>query len=157
MFTPDTQSLALGEKIHQELTSYQIRAEAGKAIAVVSGAQDVLRVYGTDMDYESNQVLLEDIAKAANDALRASEMAAAVAVMGSEDLQDALFKQAKESTYVSKSGSVTVEADGVQNVTKVEGEGLDPAFAADMVKAINAAFAKSMMAMGDVLVKLSGE
>ncbi len=155
MFTPDTQSLALGERIHQELTNYQVRAEAGKAIAVVNGTQDVLKVYGTELDYEQNKAMLDDIVKAANDALRASEMAAAVAVMGSENLQEELFKAARKSTYISKSGSITVEVDGVQNLKKIKG--VDAKFASDAAKAINAAFAKSMMAMGDVLIKLSQE
>lgn len=155
MFTPDTQSLALGERIHQELTNYRVRAEAGKAIAVVNGTQDVLKVYGTELDYEQNKVMLDHIVKAANDALRASEMAAAVAVMGSENLQDELFKAARKSTYISKSGEITVEVDGVQNIKKIKG--VDAKFAADAARAINAAFAKSMMAMGDVLIKLSQE
>ena len=157
MFTPDTQAIDISEKIHRELSSYQVRAEAGKAIVVVNGTQDITKVYGTEMDYEENKKMLNGIVKAANDALRASEMAAAIAVMNSDenDSDEDPFVQARESVYTAKSGEITVEVDGTQQFTKLEG--VDPKFAKDVLNAMNAGFGQSMLAMGDVLVDLTSE
>lgn len=155
MFTPDRQSIELTEKIHRELSGYQVRAEAGKAIVVVNGTQDILKVYGTELDYEQNKEMLNNIVKAANDALRASEMAAAVAIMSAEDKQEQLIQEVRENTFTSQSGNVAIEVSGTQEFTKLEG--VDPEFAQDVLKALNAAFSKSMLAMGEVLVKLASE
>jgi DNA-binding protein YbaB len=159
MFTPDSQSVELAERIHRELTSYQVRAEAGKAIAVVNGTQDIVKIYGTDLDYEENKEMLDNIAKAANDALRSSEIAAAAAVMGSDDMivEDDPFDMARKATYTAKSGDIEVTVDGTQQFIKLEGGGLTKKFANDILNAMNAAFAQSMLAMGDVLVKISSE
>lgn len=159
MFTPDSQSVELAERIHRELTSYQVRAEAGKAIVVANGTQDIVKVYGTDLDYEENKEMLDNIAKAANDALRSSEVAAAAAVMGSYDdvIEADPFDMARKAIYTAKSGDIEITVDGTQQFTKLTGKGLTKTLANDILNALNAAFAQSMLAMGDVLVKLSSE
>jgi DNA-binding protein YbaB len=152
------ESVELASQVAQTLSGVQVRAEAGKAIAVVNGMQEVLQIYGTEMDYESNKKLFDAMVQSANVAVRTSQGAVLKQTLtrSEEDLKS-LKDDAEAKVFGAKTGDVIVSINGKQDFLEIEVEGDDSMkeFLVDVVKALNGAYKKSILVAADKLDELA--
>ncbi len=150
----------LAAKVTQELSSVQIRSEVGKAIAVLNGMQEVLKIYGTEMDYESNKKLFDAMVQSANVAIRTSQSAVAKQALtrNKEDLKN-LKRDAEAKVFGAKTENAIIGINGKQDFVSVEVEGDDSMkeFCNDLVKALNGSYKKSILVAGEKLEKIASE
>ena len=150
----------LAAKVAQELSSVQIRSEVGKAIAVLNGMQEVLKIYGTEMDYESNKKLFDAMTQSANVAIRTSQSAVAKqALTRNEEYLKSLKSDAEAKVFGAKTENVIVGINGKQDFVSVEVESDDnmKEFCDDLVKALNGSYKKSILVAGEKLSEIAGE
>ncbi len=153
-----TNTIELAAKVAQTLEGVQVRAEAGKAIAVVNGMQEVMSIYGTEMNYEDNKELFDAMVQSANVAIRTSQGAVMDQVMtrNESEIKD-LKSDAEGKVFGAKTKNVIVSVNGKQDFLTVEIENKNPMpeLCADIVKALNGAYKKSILVAGEKLEKLS--
>lgn len=151
-------TIELAAKVAQTLEGVQVRAEAGKAIAVVNGMQEVMSIYGTEMNYEGNKKLFDAMVQSANVAIRTSQGAVMDQVMArNENEMKSLKKDAEGKIFGAKTKNVVVSVNGKQDFLAIEIEGKNSmqGLCADIVKALNGAYKKSILVAAEKLEKLS--